>query len=299
MNSWRKGTKKQYNVYINKYFLFCTNHGLNDEINVRNTLQFLTHLYNNNLSYSAINIARSAISALSGEKEIGNNYHVRRLMKGIFNGRPSLPKYNTTWNPDLVLNFLKTWHPCKSLKFIQLSMKVSTLLLLLSGRRGQDIIDIDVRNIHICEDEIHITSAVLAKNTSPKFHPPPMVFKKFGNDNLCIWHYLSHYIEITKQFREAEGPHQLLLTTTSPHRPISRDTLGRWIKHIMKKSNVDTTKFSPHSTRSAVTSKLKKTISISTIIKSVGWKSDSVFNKYYNLNQEANEGLSRSLLQDL
>ena len=39
-----------------------------------------------------------------------------------------------------------------------------------------------------------------------------------------------------------------------PFSPVSRDTISRWVKTIMPRAGIDTTKFKPHSTRAASTS---------------------------------------------
>ena len=58
-----------------------------------------TFLYERGVGYSAINIARSAVSSvftmLESEK-IGDHPTVCRFMKEIFDLRPSLPRHATT-----------------------------------------------------------------------------------------------------------------------------------------------------------------------------------------------------------
>ena len=83
--------------YLKKKFI-CWN---------KNTLNFLADLFHKKLSYSAINSARSALSALSGDKAVGNDPKIKRLMKGIYIKNPALPKYNVTWDPDIILVFKK------------------------------------------------------------------------------------------------------------------------------------------------------------------------------------------------
>ena len=282
LSSWKQGTKNQYNIYFKKYLKFCEENNIPvEDINVKNTLNFLSYLYENKLSYSSINCARSAISALSGEKNIGNDQRIKKLMRGIFINNPALPRYSVTWDPDIMLDFLKTLHPCQSLSLLQLSRKVAVLILLLSGRRGQEIVNIDVRNVRFIKNEVKITSKELTKTSKINFHPTEIVLKQYEDEKLCIFRYLAYYIQITKEFRGSNGPFQLFLTTTAPHYPISRDTLSRWVKDSMKAAKIDTSIFHPHSLRSASTSKASKTLSISTIKKCVGWKSSSTFLKFY------------------
>ena len=111
------------------------------EPDTRNVITFLTTLVKEGLSYSSINTARSAVSSFSLHRKIpvGSHPIISRFMKGVFNKRPALPK-TVTWDTAKVLQFLKTWHPAKTLSLLQLSIKVVLLCLLVTGQRGQTII---------------------------------------------------------------------------------------------------------------------------------------------------------------
>ena len=50
---------------------------------------------------------------------------------------------------------------------------------------------------------------------------------------------------------------ELLITYEKPHKPVSRDSVGRWIKNELTNSGVGTTVFKPHSCRSASVSNAK------------------------------------------
>ena len=43
-----------------------------------------------------------------GQVDIGSSVLVKKFMRGVFNKRPALPKYRTTWNPDIVFNYLSS-----------------------------------------------------------------------------------------------------------------------------------------------------------------------------------------------
>ena len=64
LQSWRQSSQKQYDAHIEKWLLFCTKRQA-DPICPRITMavEFLTHLYEG-LSYSSINSARCALSAI-------------------------------------------------------------------------------------------------------------------------------------------------------------------------------------------------------------------------------------------
>ena len=85
--SWRDSTKKQYLVYVHKWILFCTkNHIEVFSKDVSCILSFLNVLYDDGLMYSAINTARSALSAFLGvadTDQLGTHPLIVRFMKGI------------------------------------------------------------------------------------------------------------------------------------------------------------------------------------------------------------------------
>ena len=104
-------------------------------------------------SYSSMNTIRSAISsiALIDGMPAGTHPLVRRFMRAVFQSRPSFPRYQTTWDPDLVLNYIKSLGPNEDLSVILLTKKLTMLMLLVSGQRGQVLHLLDVRNMIISD----------------------------------------------------------------------------------------------------------------------------------------------------
>jgi hypothetical protein len=73
-------------------------------------INFLGELYEkSNLSYSAMNKARSVLSSVIFPPEgftFGNHPLVCRLLKGVFTTRPSLRRYHCVWDVATVLKYL-------------------------------------------------------------------------------------------------------------------------------------------------------------------------------------------------
>ena len=162
--SWRKSTKQQYAVYITKWTHFCEQRQINHlQPDIEHVLDFLTELYHRGgekggLGYSAINTARSALSTiirLEG-KPVGQHFLVIRLLQGIFNSRPTFPKNIVTWDPEVLLRFLKQLSPVKKLCMKLLTFKAVTLLWLLTGQRGQSMHVINVKNVTLNENVLKI-----------------------------------------------------------------------------------------------------------------------------------------------
>ena len=110
LQSWLTGTQKQYAPYIKKWHEFCSKWEVNSYNPPLNTaLDFLVSLHEQGLSYTAVNTARSALSAIilpTDNVNIGSHPIVSRFMKGIFKSNPPVPRYHTTWDVNTGLPFL-------------------------------------------------------------------------------------------------------------------------------------------------------------------------------------------------
>ena len=88
LNSWRKGTKLQYNTYVQKWIYFCGGKTNPLRASVNTVTEILTFLFTQGLSYSTINTARSAVSnflKITGNVNIHHDEMISQFMKGFFN----------------------------------------------------------------------------------------------------------------------------------------------------------------------------------------------------------------------
>lgn len=208
---------------------------------------------------------------------------VIRLLKGIYNLRPALPKTGVTWDPEIVLNFLKTLSPVKSLNLKKLTFKTVTLLWLLTGQRGQSMQLIHIKNLTVTDHLVKIRFGDLLKSTRPGFQQEEIKVKAYAPDRrLCVVTVLKEYLNRTKMLRD-ENISQLFITSVKPFKGASKDTIARWVKTVMDLAGLDTQIFTPHSVRSASTSAaLKANVPLQTILSTAGWTRNSTFAKYYN-----------------
>ena len=247
-------------------------------------VNFLAALYKQELSYSAINSARSALSTfifIDG-KPVGQHPLVIRLLKGVFNSRPSLPKTNVTWDPEIVLKLIKAkLSPSASLKLFELTLKVTALLWLLTGQRSQSLHLLDIRNLTLTDHSLKIRFGDPLKTTRPGFHQEEIKILAFApNRQLCLIAAMKRYLQVTKKLRGKETA--LFITTQKPYKGASRDTISRWVRLVMQMSGLDTSIFTPHSVRGASTSAAHRgKVPIQTILKTAGWSKESTFRKYY------------------
>ena len=75
--------------------------------------------------------------------QIGKHPLVTKLMDRIFNLNPPRQKYKSTWNVDLVLNYLRKIPENENLNLSQISHKLVTLLVLTTLLRVSEIASID------------------------------------------------------------------------------------------------------------------------------------------------------------
>ena len=65
LSSWRTGTQKQYTTHINKWLKYCGEQKIDPlHPSIADLISFLTGLYEQQLSYSSLNTARSALSSI-------------------------------------------------------------------------------------------------------------------------------------------------------------------------------------------------------------------------------------------
>ena len=285
LNSWRSSTQKQYNIYLEKWPRFTTKRTTDPlQLSLKLILDFFQELYENGLGYSGMNTARSALSSiimLEGHP-VGTHPSVQRYLKGVFQSRPSLPRYNTTWDTTTMLNFLSTLSPTQEINLQLLTYKLVMLCALVTGQRCQSLHLMSLDSITKKGNSYLFIIDKLVKQSAPGKYQPVLEIPEFAPDiNLCAATVMDEYIKRTQPLRNDET--QLFISFIKPFKKVSKDTISRWIKKVMNLAGIDTTVFKPHSTRAASTSKAKTCqLTLSTIMKSASWSSDCVFNRYYN-----------------
>ena len=250
---------------------------------VADVLHFLTEQYNLGIGYSAISTVRSALSTficLEGFPA-GSHPLVRRFLKGVFNLRPAMPKYETTWDTSVVLRYLKKLSPVRRLDFKMLTLKLVMLFALLSGQRSQTLHLLELRDMMLSKSCVKFKVAGLLKHSRPGKHLDLLVIQAFAPDRrLCPITVLLEYLRRTKDIRKHK---KLFLGIIKPHASVSSATIGRWIKLVLNYSGIDPRIFSAHSTRGAATSKAAlANVPVNTIMKTAGWTRQDTFATYYN-----------------
>ena len=302
VKSWRPGTQKQYSVYINRWTRFCNEREINSVApSVTSVLEFLHSFYEQELSYSTINTARSAINCYLMDANLHSTNHtisthpfVTRYMKGVFNSRTPTPKYSDTWDVNIVLDFIKEWQVLPTLPLKHVTYKLVMLLALTTGQRCQTLASLDTQSMTKTDEQFvfHLTDHM--KQNRPGNIFSTVYVRRYHNPELCVYRTLEHYLERTSKLRSSS---KLLVSSVKPHSGVTTSTIGRWIKTLLSLSGIDTTRFKAHSTRVASASKASASIPTDVILKHIGWASDCVFRKYYDKPIRQDDLFATSVLQ--
>ncbi|XP_049866809.1 uncharacterized protein LOC126367357 [Pectinophora gossypiella] len=291
---------KQYNTYINKWYDFCkqNNTPLYDA-SIFKVMEFLTDLYNSGNQYGSLNCCRAALSLILGPN-ISTDYRIQRFFKGVFRLRPTIPKYDITWDTGCVLDYLALLYPNEAISMEKLAKKCVTLLALVTAHRVQTLSKINIYNIKMFPDKIVIKISDLIKTSKVGTNNPVLTLPFFlQKPGICPAKSLISYINRTASIRESD---YLFISFKRPHKAVTTQTLSRWIKSTLKDSGVDVSIFSAHSTRHAATSQAYSAgVSIDQIRKTASWSQNSTtFGKFYNRTiMTTNEAeLARAILNN-
>ena len=225
--------------------------------------------------------ALSSVLTIPGNLTFGNHPLVARFLKGVFELRPSLPRYNRIWDVSVVLEHLKTLQPVCQLDLKALTLKLTMLLCLLTGQRCQTLSKLDITLMQKLPGKYVFTIGEKLRTTKPGKHLDPIELIAFESDiNLCVVTHLYQYLAKTETLR---GPTtQLLISYVKPHKAVSNTTIGKWSKSVLRDAGIDVAEFTSHSGRSASTSYVSHTtLTLKEILKAGGWSNAQTFAKHY------------------
>jgi len=103
MASWRKSTQESYSSILRQWLSFCFERDFDSSLPSLNTvLYFLTTLHERGIAYSQINKARSALSVLYRDIQLGKHSLISRFVCGVMNLRNPQPKYPTLYDAKVI-----------------------------------------------------------------------------------------------------------------------------------------------------------------------------------------------------
>ena len=161
----------------------------------------------------------------------GQHPTIVRLMKGAFNDRPPQPRYTSTWNVQVVLDYLVSLGDNDKLTLKQLSQKTAMLLALTRPTRSADLSQLSIQRKQYRPDGVAFLPGALAKQSRQGKEIADFFFSSFpDNVTLCPVATLRSYERRTETLRAAET--KLFIAIIKPHRVVTSSSIARWLKAL-------------------------------------------------------------------
>lgn len=250
------------------------------------------------LGYSAVNSARSALSAVGLVRDgfaIGAHPLVVRFMKGVYNLNPPQARYSETWDVSVVLRYLRDLPLTDELSLKNLTFKLVMLIALILASRCHSLQLLTIDNMRKESSKFVLRYSGPLKQSRPGHNIPCAVLEKYTLDRrICVYDVLSVYLSKTQQLRG--NVNNLFISYIKPFKAITSVTIGRWIRTVMFKAGIDCNKYKAHSVRAASASCAKRSnIPLQEIMKTAGWSSDKTFSQFYD-KSVVNPGYAQAVL---
>ncbi|KAJ8909546.1 hypothetical protein NQ315_012740, partial [Exocentrus adspersus] len=190
-----------------------------------------------NVPDDAVNTILSSISEAT-MKQYNSTYHLwwdytakngisiyeASNMEGISRMRPAKPRYDCTWDPHPLLLYIESMGLSLNLRL--LSLKLVTLLALVTGGRLQTISLIRIDNITETQDQIVIPITDPIKTSGPGRVQPTLHIPFYKeNTSLCVATALQTYIKMTETKRDQNAKF-LFISTKKPYVQATKQTLS-------------------------------------------------------------------------
>ena len=141
--AWRPSTSTVYNSAWKKWHCWCDSRQIDPLCpTLANITSFLAWAFDEGFEYRTINTYRSALSGVLPPIEgfaVDQHPLVVRLLKGILNMRPAMPRYQSSWDVSLVLDYFRAQPENNDLPLKPLSRKLAMLLALTAPKRSSEL----------------------------------------------------------------------------------------------------------------------------------------------------------------
>ncbi|KAJ8911756.1 hypothetical protein NQ315_008808 [Exocentrus adspersus] len=187
LKSLSESTLRQYSSTLQKWWSYCKRNKIGVYVaSVGTIISFLRELFQKGISFATLNSHKSALSLILNTSS-SDEALLKRFLKGAFRTKPSFPRYDVTWDPMIVLDYIKQWHPLESLSLEKLVKKLVMLLVLATGHRIQTLSKLKIENIVNMESGVEIPITDLLKTSRYDREQPVIKLKYFDErPDLCV-----------------------------------------------------------------------------------------------------------------
>lgn len=218
-------------------------------------VNFLAELFHQGYQYHSLNAYRFAISSIHAKvdgEQVGQHLLVSWVLKGAFDERPLRPKYQFTWDINLVVDMFRSEGDPSSLSLQKLTFRTVMLFALTRPCRGADLVDLDLNNRVFCPEGVVFNPTQLSKQLRPS-HFNVVFFPSFQDDKrLCPMEALKQYEVRTSRFCTDKVGNRLFHFFIGEHKPVCSSTIAKWLKTYLQKAGIDVIVFQAHCTWAAL-----------------------------------------------
>lgn len=206
-----------------------------------------------------------------------NTVLIPRFMKGLYNEIPPRPRYSSSWDISVVIDYLKSLFPLESLDLKMLTLKVVALVSLAIAPRAQTLVALSLDDMTVYDSKVKFCVNKLLKTSKPGVDVQ-IEIPHFKEEVLCPMHTLLFYIDKTKGIRKCR---QVFISYVS-YKSVCTKTVARWLKEVLSSSGIDTSVFKAHSFRgTAASAAFNRGCSLQQILKTGDWSSVKNFKRFY------------------
>ena len=252
-------------------------------------LEFLASLHTDKKSaYATVNVHRSMLSKTLSHVDghpVGQNPLVKSLLSGCYNLNPPKPKYDSTWDPEVVIRHISSLGNNVDLSLMQRSQKSVTLLALATLLRVSELASITFESVAFVSDGVKFS---LSKPRKAQHSGPlqSLFVARLPDASCCPVNTLNDYIARTISSRSAGA--SVFVSVRAQFRAVTANTVSRWIREFIGSAGVDTSVFGSHSTRGTAASKAAASgVAIDSILRAGHWARESTFRRHYQRECEA------------
>jgi hypothetical protein len=282
VQSWRHSTLKTYQFPWKRWRLFSQRKQFDPFSPSTEVLaDWVSALFHQGLSYSAINTHRSMVSAIVNVfqpgSELGSAPLVKRVLSAIANVRPPPAGSSQSWDLSLLTDHLKSVQH-ESLDWSELQKKTAVLVLISSGRRVHDLtlLDLgpenftDVNNVITFKPKFGSkTDASSRRSNMVRLMPNP-------DSQLCP---VVHIRKTISFWPEESKSNAVFRSPTNFIYPASVANIRKWVQEVLRAANIQAT---PGSLRHVVAQQAHLDgQSINQIMVQGNWRRPQTLNKHY------------------
>ncbi|KAG0980756.1 hypothetical protein G6F29_007590 [Rhizopus arrhizus] len=314
----RKETINNYNRNWERWANWCSQQSptINYlEYAPKNVLKYLVQ--NRHYSTSHLNGIRSSIASVfnvvyPSKPSIGQHHLIQDFFTAHKKQRVQIPTREEIeiWDLDILLKFIKAKYAHNDrLTIMELQYKTVLLLSIFTmWRPKSDISRLQHRDVLFQTENGRIQGVTLICRLPKEAQQKTISLGTIDTSDLCPVTTLYLFIQKTEGYRGKLPENQTLflayINEQKPTSCVSPNTVTGWIKNNMSQAGIDTTKYQPHSIRSAASTKaVQLGFKIDDVKKHANWSLNSnTFEKYYykpNHTDRISTAIGNSMVNNL